>query len=180
MNSTITQAEGADSRFSIHWKVVLAFLALGAVVAVAAYTFLRPTPAPQVTFVTLKGEKITTHGLLGKIVYVDFWATDCPGCVKETPELISMYDKYHTRGFELMRVDMKYDRPDYVINFQKKYKQPFNVVLDPLGKIEAAFGNVMLTPTSFLIDKRGMIVSRFVGEPDFKALYALIERELGQ
>lgn len=180
MNSTITQTEGAGSRLSIRWKAVLAFLALGAVIAVAAYTFLRPTPAPQVTFVTLKGEKITTHDLLGKVVYVDFWATDCPGCVKETPDLIKMYNTFHTQGFELMRVDMKYDRPNYVINFQKKYKQPFKVVLDPLGKIESAFGNVMLTPTSFLIDKRGMIVSRFVGEPDFKALYALIERELAQ
>jgi peroxiredoxin len=180
MNSTVTQAEGAGSRLSTRWKVVLAFLVLAGVIAIAAYTFLRPTPAPQVTFVTLKGEKITTHDLLGKVVWVDFWATDCPGCVKETPDLIKMYNTFHARGFELMRVDMKYDRPDYVINFQKKYKQPFNVVLDPLGKIEAAFGNVMLNPTSFLIDKKGMIVSRFVGEPDFKAVYVLIERELAQ
>lgn len=180
MNSTITHTEGTGSRVSVRWKVVLACLVLGAVIAVAAYTFLRRTPAPQVTFVTLSGEKITTDDLLGKVVYVDFWATDCPGCVKETSALISMYNKYHARGFELMRVDMKYDRPDYVINFQKKYRQPFDVVLDPLGKIEAAFGNVMLTPTSFLIDKRGMIVSRFVGEPDFKALYTLIEHELGR
>ena len=67
-------------------------MALAAVAAAAATLLLlalfwRVVPAPQVTFVSLKGEKITTAGLGGRVVLVNFWATDCPICVKEMPDM---------------------------------------------------------------------------------------------
>jgi protein-disulfide isomerase len=52
------------------------------------------------------------------------------------------------------------------------------VALDPMGKIANAFGNVQLTPTSFIIDKHGNVISRIVGEPDFTKLHALLEKHL--
>lgn len=94
------------------------------------------------------------------------------------PDIVETYERYAPRGFELLAVAMNYDPPDYVANYTQKHRLPFKVVLDTHGKIAAAFDNVLLTPTAVLIDKRGRILRRYVGEPDFAALHATIEREL--
>jgi peroxiredoxin len=57
---------------------------------------------------------------------------------------------------------------------------PFGVVIDNTGAIAKAYGDVQLTPTTFLIDKRGAIVKRYVGEPDFAALHGLVDRLLAE
>jgi peroxiredoxin len=155
--------------------VVVAAIGLAAGLAYALWS--RP-PAPEVAFITLNGEKLTTRDLNGKVVYVNFWATDCPGCIKEMPDLIKTYDTYHARGFEVLAVAMQYDPPDYVRNYTEKNRLPFKVVLDTHGQIAQAFGGIMLTPTAFLIDRHGKIVKRLLGEPEFAALRAAVEREL--
>jgi peroxiredoxin len=137
-------------------------------------------PAPPVTFTSLKGEKVATGELRGQVVLVNFWATDCPSCIKEMPALKSTYEKYRGRGLELIAVAMRHDPPNYVINFTEKNALPFKVALDPMGELAKAFGDVKLTPTTFLIDKRGDIVTRILGEPDFTRLHELIERKLGE
>lgn len=138
----------------------------------------RPVPAPQVTFVSIKGEKITTADLRGKVVLVNFWATDCVICVKEMPEMARTYERYRERGFEFVAVAMKHDPPNYVIAYAEKNRLPFRVALDPLGEHAQAFGDVRFTPTTFVIDKRGKIVSRIQGEPDFARLHKLLEVKL--
>ncbi len=69
------------------------------------------TPAPQATFVSLKGERITTGELRGKVVLVNFWATDCATCIKEMPQVVATYNKYRERGLELIAVAMRHDSP---------------------------------------------------------------------
>lgn len=137
----------------------------------------RPT-APEVEFVTIQGERMSTHALRGKVVYVVFWATSCATCIKEMPDLVKTYQRYASQDFELIAVAMKYDPPNYVKNYTRDNQLPFKVVLDAQGTIAAAFDDVQLTPTAVLIDKRGQILSRVVGEPDFADLRATIEREL--
>ena len=68
----------------------------------------------------------------------------------------------------------------YVINYAETRKLPFGVSIDNTGGIAKSFGNVQLTPTSVLINKRGEIVKRFVGEPDFAALHQLVEKLLAE
>ncbi|MGE4111574.1 MAG: TlpA family protein disulfide reductase, partial [Burkholderiales bacterium] len=64
-------------------NLIVAAVAAGAV-AVGGFALWNAKPAaPQVTFVSLKGEKITTAGLLGKVVLVTFWATYCVICIRE-------------------------------------------------------------------------------------------------
>ncbi|MEQ1775769.1 MAG: TlpA disulfide reductase family protein [Burkholderiales bacterium] len=139
-----------------------------------------PKPAPAVTFVTIKGEKIAINALRGKVVLVNFWATDCPICLKEMPQLIETHKKFAARGYETVAVAMWYDPPNRVVSYAEKTALPFKVAFDPVGEHGKAFGDVTLTPTTFVIDKRGNIVSRILGEPDFKKLHELLERKLAE
>jgi len=77
-------------------------------------------------------------------------------------------------------VAMSYDQPDYVAGFAKTRDLPFLVALDKSGEAAKGFGEVRLTPTSFLLDKRGNIVKKYVGEPDFTALHQLIGQLLAE
>jgi peroxiredoxin len=141
-------------------------------------TFTSSTPAPEVTFVDLKGQKISSQSLRGKVVMVNFWATSCVTCVKEMPQMVETYNKYKGQGLEFVAVAMQYDRADYVLNFTETRKLPFTVALDSGGDIARKFGDVTLTPTTFVIDKNGKIIKRYVGEPKFADLHKLLEKEL--
>lgn len=159
-------------------KLLAALFAVVLLIAAGAYVLLPRPAAPQVEYVTLDGEVTSTRRLHGKVVYVNFWATSCATCIKEMPDLVKTYERYAPAGFELLAVAMAYDPPQYVENYTRQNKLPFKVVLDKDGSIARAFGDVRLTPTAVLIDKRGRILKRFVGEPDFASLHATIEREL--
>lgn len=147
-------------------------------VALASFVFLKRDTVPNVALVSLKGERYHLQDLRGKVVLINFWATDCPGCVKEMPRLVDTYHRYQARGVELIAVAMSHDRPDYVANFAEKKGLPFPVALDIQGEISRAFGDVRLTPTLFVIDKQGKIIQRTLGEPDFDRLYTLLDKSL--
>jgi peroxiredoxin len=136
--------------------------------------------APNVAYTLLDGSHSTTEQLRGKVVLVNFWATDCTTCVKEMPNIVATHEKYKARGYETLAVAMSYDPPAYVINFAETRKLPFGVAIDNTGAIAKSFGQVQLTPTSVLIDKHGQIVKRYVGEPDFVALHQLVEKLLAE
>ncbi|MGE4330020.1 TlpA disulfide reductase family protein [Diaphorobacter sp.] len=161
------------------------WLAAGAVAACAAAAALwvldtGTQAAPQSTFVLLDGSQQTTADLKGKVTLVNFWATSCTTCVAEMPEIVATYDKYKGRGFETLAVAMSYDPPSYVVNFSETRKLPFKVAIDNTGTVAKAWGDVKLTPTTFIVNKRGEIVKSFVGAPDFAELHKLIERLLAQ
>jgi peroxiredoxin len=136
--------------------------------------------APASTFVLLDGSQTTTTELKGKVTLVNFWATTCVSCVKEMPALVATYNKYQPQGFETLAVAMAYDPPAWVLNFAQTRQLPFKVALDNTGEIAKAWGDVKLTPTTYLVDKQGRIVKRYVGEPDMTALHKLIEELLAQ
>ena len=137
-------------------------------------------PAPNFSYTLLDGAKSSTEQLRGKVVLVNFWATSCVTCVKEMPEIVATHKKYNARGFETLAVAMSYDPPAYVSNFATSRQLPFGVVIDNTGAIAKAFPDVRLTPTTYLIDKKGAIVKRYVGEPDFNELHALVEKLLAE
>jgi len=133
--------------------------------------------APDVGYTLLNGSQSTTGQLRGKVVLVNFWATSCPGCVAEMPDLVKTHRKFEARGLETIAVAMSYDPPEYVKQFSEKNQLPFKVALDKDGSAAQAFG-ARVTPTTFVIDKQGQIVQRIVGEPDFAKLHALIAQTL--
>jgi peroxiredoxin len=134
--------------------------------------------APAVSYVLLDGSKASSQQWAGKVMLVNFWATSCTTCVHEMPQVIATFDKYKDRGYGTVAVAMSYDPPAFVANFAESRKLPFQVTMDNTGAVAQAFGSVQLTPTSFLINKRGEIVKRYVGEPDFDELHKLIEQLL--
>jgi peroxiredoxin len=154
-------------------------VALIALVLAAGLVWInRERTAPAVTFTTLAGKPITPNDLRGKVVLVNFWATTCAVCAHELPEMVATYQTYAARGFEIIAVAMPYDRPDWVVDYARRRQLPFTVALDFDGTINRAFGGIEATPTAFLIDKRGRIVRRTVGQPDFAELRTRIQREL--
>jgi peroxiredoxin len=157
--------------------LILAVVGAG---AFAVYAKLGTTQAPGVTFTSLQGERVSTGDLRGRVVLVNFWATDCPVCVKEMPRMVTTYNKYQKQGLEFVAVAMRYDPPNYVISYAEKNALPFKVALDPMGEAAKAFGDVRLTPTTIVIDKKGRMVARILGEPDFTKLDALIEQKLAE
>jgi peroxiredoxin len=156
--------------------------AVVAVIAAAGAVFVLDgaEAAPQSTFVLLDGSKRSTADLQGKVTLVNFWATSCTTCVAEMPEMVQTYEKYRGKGYDHMAVAMSYDPPSYVVNFAQSRKLPFNVAIDNTGAVAQAWGDVKLTPTSYLVDKKGEIVKRYVGQPDFAELHRLIEKLLAE
>jgi len=159
---------------------VLAAVVLVIFALIAAYTALfgKSKAAPEVSFKTLQGEHLTTQQLRGKVVLVNFWATSCVTCVKEMPMLVETHQKYAPQGYETIAVAMNYDRPDFVLNFMQTRGLPFKVAYDVDNSVAPAFFDTQVTPTTFLIDKQGQIIKRYVGEPPKQELHALIEKHL--
>ncbi|MDN3918652.1 TlpA disulfide reductase family protein [Roseateles violae] len=136
--------------------------------------------APPVRYVLLDGANGDSSQWKGKVMLVNFWATSCTTCVKEMPQIVATHEKYKSRGFDTLAVAMSYDPPAFVANFAESRKLPFGVAIDNTGEIARQFGKVQLTPTTVLINKRGEIVKRYVGEPDFAALHGLVEQLLAE
>lgn len=131
--------------------------------------------APDLPYTLLNGQSRRIGAHQGRVLLVNFWATSCSTCVREMPHLVSTYQKYQARGYDTLAVAMSYDPPEYVTNFVQTRQLPFAVALDRDASLAKGFGDIRLTPTSILVDRRGQIVKRYVGEPDFAALHTLIE-----
>ena len=132
-----------------------------------AYLWVAPSGALQAPNITLQltdGKKLKLDSLRGKPVLITFWATSCPGCIKEMPHLIELYQELHAKGLEIIGIAMPYDRPDYVMEMITQKKVPYLIAYDLKGDAIQAFGNVSLTPTTFLIDDQGKIVKKKIGE----------------
>ena len=155
-------------------------LAVGVATGVGVYLQSGSAAAPMSSFVLLDGSRKTTSDLKGKVTLVNFWATSCVTCVGEMPKVIATYDKYKSQGYDTLAVAMSYDPPSYVVNFAETRKLPFGVAIDNTGAVAKAWGDVQLTPTTYLVNKRGEIVKRYVGEPDFTELHRLIEKLLAE
>ena len=160
--------------------VYTAAVAIALAASVGVYLGTGVSAAPASTFVLLDGSKKSTEDLKGKVTLVNFWATSCVTCVAEMPKVIATYDKYRARGYDTLAVAMSYDPPSYVVNFAETRKLPFKVAIDNTGAVAKAWGDVQLTPTTYVVNKRGEIVKRYVGEPDFTELHKLIEKLLAE
>ncbi len=152
-------------------------LALVAVV----WLWLTPNPAraaPHALFQTLKGESITLEEMRGKPVLISFWATSCTPCLEEMPHLAKLYADLHPAGFDIVAVAMSYDPPNRVLELTEALQTPYKISLDIDSAIANAFGDVALTPTTFLVDPAGQIVLHQLGALDLASLRQQIQSYL--
>ncbi|MEX2524026.1 MAG: TlpA disulfide reductase family protein [Gammaproteobacteria bacterium] len=131
--------------------------------------------APGITFSLIDGSRVELDALRGQPVMVHFWATTCRECRREIPELGALHRDLSPRGLEFIAVAMPYDPPNRVLEVAERTPLPYPVALDIDGTAVRAFGDVSLTPTTFLISPKGEIVYRKTGPLDFKQLRNQIE-----
>jgi peroxiredoxin len=163
-----------------HHLTVQRFIAgvIALILSAAAWLAFRSSQrVPEVTFTLLSGQKISTAQLAGKVYLVHFWATSCSTCMREMPQMVEIYEAFKNRGMEFIAVAMAYDSPVYVKNYTLEARLPFKVAIDD-GSAARQFGNVQLTPTTFVINKDGRIVKRYVGIAEFSALHQALQRVL--
>ena len=126
--------------------------------------------APELTLSDLQGvSRSLTDDYRGQVVLVNLWATWCPPCKEEMPALQAYYDKYHGDGFTIIAVNDGDPTPD-VIQFVEEYQLTFPVWLDPTYiATEQAFKSLNL-PSSYVIDRAGMVRLMWVGGINQKSL----------
>ena len=171
-----TPSAPAAKRTSPIRYIVMAVVA-GAIAIAGYFAFNGQQHVPDATFTLLSGQKVSTADLKGKVYLINFWATSCDTCMKEMPQMINTYNRYKGKGLEFVAVAMNYDAPMYVTNYTQTRQLPFKVAMDD-GSAAKQFGNVQLTPTTFLVDRNGKILKRYVGEPQFAELDQLLEKAL--
>jgi peroxiredoxin len=155
---------------------LIAGLALLAIGVFAAFLAAPNRPATAALVTTLDGRTVALEQLRGKVTVVNFWATWCAECVREMPKMADAYRRYAPRGLEMVAVAVR-DRVESVSEFSARRALPFTVALDA-GDAASRFGNVRITPTTFVINREGRVIKRFVGEPDWAAFDALLEKAL--
>ncbi len=99
--------------------------------------------------------------LRGKVVYLDFWASWCIPCRKSFPWMNMLQARYKEKGFEVIAISLD-EAPGDATAFLRKYPAAFTVAFDRRGKVAEAYG-LKVMPTSYLLDRNGLIVETFQG-----------------
>jgi peroxiredoxin len=112
--------------------------------------------APEFTAPALDGAKSVSLGAYrGKVVYLDFWASWCPPCLTSLPQLEQLRKQFPSDQFQILAVNVDQD-PEKARKFLERTKVGYPSATDPKGRIPETFG-IETMPTSFLIDRRGVI-----------------------
>lgn len=147
--------------------------AIAVLVGTLAWLWLSPSGlkhSPDISLTTIKGAELQLADYRGRPVLVTFWATTCPGCIKEMPHLAELYEELAPRGLEIIGIAMAYDPPNQVLAMAEARQLPYRIALDLDSGAARAFGDVRLTPSSFLIAPDGRIVFHKIGEMDIHKL----------
>jgi peroxiredoxin len=118
--------------------------------------------APDFSLQTSNGKTVVLSKLKGKAVVVNFWATWCPPCRSEIPGFLKVYDKYRSKGLEIVGISLDEKGWKVVKPFVEKYKMTYPVVLDN-GEVAQKYGDIASIPTSFFVDKKGNITKSHIG-----------------
>lgn len=139
-----------------------------------------PIKLPSFEATLLNGSKITDSEFKGQVSIINFWATTCTVCVKEMPEMAKVFNEFKKEDLQFIAFAMSYDPPMYVVDFTNTRKLPFLVAMDSDGSISKIFGGIDATPTTFLFNKEGKIIKKYVGEPNWQEMRSLIKTALTQ
>lgn len=127
-------------------------------------------PAPNFSLQTPQGETYALADLKGRAILVNVWATWCPPCKAEMPALQKIYDEYKTQGLIVLAVNSAFqDDVGQIAPFREKYALTFPILLDVEAQVGRAY-QVRSLPSSYFINRRGVISEVVVGGPMSEAL----------
>lgn len=120
-----------------------------------------PKPLPGFTVQTLDGATVRTTDLKGKVLIVNFWATWCPPCRAEIPDLVALQEKYKDR-LVVLGISMDETAPEEVRAFARTHQINYPVAM-ATPAILTAYPNMSSLPTSFIVDREGRVVQKYYG-----------------
>jgi cytochrome c biogenesis protein CcmG, thiol:disulfide interchange protein DsbE len=116
--------------------------------------------APQISMPDIKGGAWNLSDHRGKVVLVNFWATWCGPCRRETPDLVNVANQLGPKGLEVVGVSLDQTK-DVIPPFVAQYNIPYPILLSPPGSSLTA--QIRSIPTTLLIDKQGRVAKQYVG-----------------
>jgi peroxiredoxin len=126
--------------------------------------------APDFTLETTKGEPVTLSDLRGQAVLINLWATWCPPCRAEMPAINKLFNEYKNQGFLVLAINMTYqDNSSAVEPFVQENGLTFPILIEDTGKVADKY-ELRSLPTSFFIDRSGVIQEVVIGGPMSEAL----------
>lgn len=134
---------------------------------------LPPAPevgrlAPDFTLTDLKGNSVTLSDFQGKVVFINFWASWCVPCRVEMPEIEAVYQEYKSQGVVVIGIDL-FEDENVVREFVQQGDYSWTFVIDTTGEVTKSYG-VTLIPTSFFVDKEGIIRTVSIGAMTKRAM----------
>ena len=123
--------------------------------------------APNFRLEDLRGKKVELKHFKGKVVFLNFWATWCGPCKQEMPSIEALYDQFREKDFVFLSVSVDYAGVKPVKEFIENQRYTFPVLIDPNCETLDLF-EVKGIPTTFLIDKKGMMIGKAIGPKDWK------------
>jgi len=164
---------------------LLPVAAAALIAGLLAFVLIPAKPAaPAFSLTSLDGRPVNNGTLNGKVSFINFWYPSCPGCVKEMPLVIKMAHDYQGKDFQILGIAEPTSNPadslDGVKNYVAKQGIPFEVMFDGDKAVAKKFLKTELYPTSVLLNKKGEVLKTFVGEPDFAALYRVVDDEMAK
>jgi len=130
--------------------------------------------APDFTVVDLNGQKLRLSDFRGKRVLLNFWATWCPPCRAELPQIQAAHVKYGKDGFVVLGVDFG-ESKEQVSKFAKENGLTYLLTLDETGEALTAY-NVRGIPATFFIDRQGIIVMKQAGAVTTAVIESALKR----
>jgi len=126
--------------------------------------------APDFTLQTSQGEMVTLSDLRGQAVIINLWASWCPPCRVEMPELQKVYQAYHDQGLQVLAVNVtSQDDTQAAVKFSAQLGLTFPILLDLDGDVSRAY-RLQSLPTTYFVDRDGIIQDVVVGGPMAEAL----------
>jgi cytochrome c biogenesis protein CcmG/thiol:disulfide interchange protein DsbE len=116
--------------------------------------------APDFTLEDLNGKKVKLSDFKGKVVIINFWATWCPPCKAEIPDFIELYKTYQKKGLVILGIAL--DNKEKVVKFVKDNGINYPVLMGN-QEVSNLYGGISGIPTSFVVDRKGIIKNVFVG-----------------
>ena len=121
-------------------------------------------PTPAFVLKGLEGQEVKLADFAGKVLIVDFWATWCGPCKAELPTFVALQSQYADQGFSLIGLSVD-DSADQVRPFAQEHHLNFPLLMAD-AKVREAYGNISAIPTTFVIDKKGIVRYTHVGSPE--------------